>query len=63
MVFATSLLLHTMNYLESRADELEDSWYSDMLTLDKQVLNALRAEDGERAQALVTEWLRKELML
>lgn len=62
-VFATSLLLHTMNYLESRADELEDSWYSDMLTLDKQVLNALRAEDGERAQALVTEWLRKELML
>lgn len=62
-VFATSLLLHTMNYLESRADELEDSWYSDMLTLDKQVLNALRVEDGERAQALVTEWLRKELML
>ena len=52
-----------MNYLESRADELEDSWYSDMLTLDKQVLNALRVEDGERAQALVTEWLRKDLML
>lgn len=39
-----------MNYLESRADELEDSWYSDMLTLDKQVLNALRVEDGERAK-------------
>ena len=48
-VFATSLLLHTMNYLESRADELEDSWYSDMLTLDKQVLNALnRALAQER---------------
>lgn len=62
-VFATSLLFHTMNYLETRADELEDSWYSDMLSLDREVLKALRAEDGERAQSLITDWLQKELML
>ncbi len=62
-VFATSLLFHTMNYLEARADELEDSWYSDMLSLDREVLKALRLEDGERAQSLITDWLQKELML
>ncbi len=62
-VFATSLLFHTMNYLETRADELEDSWYSDMLSLDREVLKALRLEDGERAQSLITDWLQKELML
>lgn len=62
-VFATSLLFHTMNYLETHADELEDSWYSDMLSLDREVLKALRAEDGERAQSLITDWLQKELML
>lgn len=62
-VFATSLLFHTMTFLEARADELEDSWYSDMLSLDREVLKALRAEDGERAQSLITDWLKKELML
>ena len=62
-VFATSLLFHTMTFLEARADELEDSWYSDMLSLDREVLKALRAEDGERAQSLITKWLKNELML
>lgn len=60
-VFATSLLYHAMNYLESRADELEDTWYSDMLEVDRSILKALRADDCARAQELVSDWLKKEL--
>ncbi len=60
-VFATSLFYHAMNYLESRTDELEDSWYSDMLETDRNILKAFRADDCARAQELVTQWLKKEL--
>lgn len=60
-VLATSLLYHTMNHLDAHADEQEDSWYTDMLDMDRSVLAALHEEDAERAGALVTDWLAEEL--
>lgn len=61
-VFATSLLVQSVDYLEKHADELSPEWYSDLLEADQQVLSAFRRGDEEKAAAVAADWLTKEYM-
>ena len=56
-VFANSLLINAMNTLENHMDDLTPEWYSDMLSCDREVLQALRQKNLDDAQRVVSNWL------
>lgn len=58
-VFANSLLINAMNTLENHMDDLTPEWYSDMLDCDRDVLQALRRNNLDAAQRVVSDWLNQ----
>lgn len=58
-VFANSLLINAMNTLENHMDDLTPEWYSDMLSCDREVLQALRQNNLNAAQRVVSDWLNQ----
>lgn len=58
-VFANSLLINAMNTLENHMDDLTPEWYSDMLSCDREVLQALRQNNLNVAQRVVSDWLNQ----
>lgn len=58
-VFANSLLINAMNTLENHMDDLTPEWYSDMLSCDREVLQALRQNNLNAAQRVISDWLNQ----